>query len=104
MSYDAIQRVTETEQASRNRKAEAAAEAKRIVSEADRLGRQAVIEARAAAEAGVKTMMAEAEARAGQHAEQILAENDRACAEMKDRARPNLDRAADLIVERVGKN
>lgn len=104
MSLDAIQKVTEAEQNSRNRKAEAAAEAKRITAEADRAGRQTVAEARAAAEAKAKAMMTEAEARAGQRAEQTLAENARACAALKERARPNLDRAADLIVERVGKN
>lgn len=104
MSYDAIQKVTEAEQASRNRKAEAAAEAKRIVSEADRMGRQVVMDARTEAEAKVKAMMTEAEARAGQHAEHTLAENAKTCAAMKERARPNLDRAAELIVEKVGKN
>lgn len=104
MSFDAIQRVTEAEQNSRSRKAEATAEAKRITAEADRLGRQAVAEARAQAEAQAKAMMAEAEARAGRSTERTLAENARACAALKERARPNLDRAADLIVEKVGKN
>lgn len=104
MSFDAIQKVTETEQNSRNRKAEAAAEAKRIVAEADRMGRQSVTQARAGAEEKVKAMMAEAEARAGERAGQIQAENAKACAALKERARPNLDREADLIVEKVGKN
>lgn len=104
MSFDAIQKVTEAEQNSRTRKAEAAVEAKRIVAEADRMGRQAVAEARARAEAEVKNMMAEAEARAGKSSEQTLAENARACAAVKESARPNLERAADLIVEKVGKN
>ena len=104
MSFDAIQKVTETEQNSRTRKAEAAAEAKRIVAEADRMGQQSVAQARTEAEEKVKAMMAGAETRAGERSEQIQAENAKACAALKERARPNLDRAADLIVEKVGKN
>lgn len=104
MSFDAIQKVTETERNSRNRKAEAAAEAKRIVAEADRMGRQLVVQGRAAAEEKVKAMMAEAENRAGERAKAAQAENAEACAALKEHARPQLDRAADLIVEKVGKN
>ena len=104
MSFDAIQKVTETEQNSRSRKAEAAAEAKRIVAEADRMGRQLVVKCRTEAEERVKAMMAEAESRAAVRGGQIQADNGEACAALKERARPNLDRAADLIVEKVGKN
>ncbi len=104
MSLDAIQKVTEIEQSSRSRKADAAAEAKRIVAEAERMGRQLAAQTRAGAEEKVKTMMSEAEARADQRAGQLRAEHTAACAALKERARPNLDRAADLIVEKVGKN
>lgn len=103
MSFEAIQKVTETEQNSRARKAEAAAEAKRIVAEADRMGHQTVAQARAAADESVKAMMAEAEKRAGERAGKILAENAEVCAALKENARPRMDRAADLIVEKVGK-
>lgn len=102
MSFDAIQKVTETEQNGRTRKAEAAAEAKRIVTEADRMGRQTVAQARAGAEQKSKAMLAEAEARAQARAGETQAENAKACEALKERARPRLDRAADLIVERVG--
>lgn len=104
MSLEAIQKVTETELNSRTRKADAAAEAKRIVAEAERMGRQTVTQARAAAEDEVKAMMAAAEARAGERAKAAQAENERACEQLKEEARPKLDRAADLIVEKVGKN
>ena len=104
MSLEAIQKVTETELNSRTRKADAAAEAKRIVAEAERMGRQTVEQARAAAEEQVKAMMAEAEIRAGERAKATQAENEKACELLKDQARPKLDRAADLIVEKVGKN
>ena len=104
MSLEAIQKVTETELNSRNRKADAAAEAKRIVAEAERMGQQTVQQARAAAEEQVKAMMAEAESRAGVRAEQAKAANAETCEALKASARPQQDRAADLIVEKVGKN
>ena len=47
--------------------------------------------------------MAEAEARAAERTKATQAENAQACAALKERARPQLDRAADLIVEKVGK-
>lgn len=104
MSFESIQKVTEAEQNSRKRRVEAVAEAKRIVAEADRMGRQVVAQERAAAEEKVKALMVEAEARAGERAQKTQAENAQACAALKERARPQLDRAADLIVEKVGKS
>ena len=67
MSLEAIQTITGAEQAVREQKARAADEAKRIVAEAERAGRQLVADARAQAEETVKAMLAEAEARAGEH-------------------------------------
>lgn len=102
MSFEAIQKVTETEQANRAKKAEAAAEAKRIVGEAERMGKQLVTQARADADGKVKAMLAEAEARAADRSRQILADNDAACAALKQDAQSRLEQAADLIVGRVG--
>jgi len=104
MSFEDIQKVTQTEQEGRAKKAEAAAEAKRIVGEAERLGKQRVNQARAEADEKVKTMMAEAEARAADRSKQILADNDAACAALKQEAQSRLEQAADLIVGRVGNN
>lgn len=102
MSFEAIKKVTDAEEAVRERKADAAAEAKRITAEADRAGRQLVAEARAKAEEQVKAMLAEAEARAEVKAGEARTENAAACDALKQSARDRLDRAADLIVERVG--
>lgn len=102
MSIEALQKVTETERSSRDRKAEAAAEAKRLVAEAERLGRQAVVQARAEAEEQVKAMLAQAEARAGETAKAEKEVNAQACETLKSNARLHLERAADLIVEKVG--
>lgn len=104
MSFEAIQKVAETEQATRAKKAEAAVEAKRIVGEAERAGQQLVAQARAKADEQVKAMLADAEARAAERSRQILADNDAACAALKQKAQDRLDQAADLIVGRVGNN
>ena len=102
MSLEAIQAVTQAEQAAREKKTQAADEAKRIVAEAERAGRQLVADARAKAEDEVKTMLAEAEARAGEKSARTLADNAAQCEALKKAARGRLDRAAGLIVGRVG--
>lgn len=102
MSFEAIKRVTDAEQAIREKKADAAVEAKRLTADADRAGRQLVAEARAKAEEQVKAMLAEAEARAESKSGQARAENAAVCDALKQSARDRLDRAADLIVGRVG--
>ena len=102
MSLEAIQKVTQAEQAARDQKLRAADEAKRIVAEAERAGKQLVADARAQAEDAVKTMLAEAEARAGERSARTLADNAAQCEALKQTARGRLDRAAGLIVGRVG--
>ena len=102
MSLEAIRKVTQAEQAARDKKAQAADEAKRIVAEAERAGRQLVADARAQAEETVKTLLAEAEARAGERSAKTLADNAAQCETLKKAARGRLDRAAGLIVGRVG--
>ena len=102
MSLEAIQEVTQAEQTAREKKAQAADEAKRIVAEAERAGRQLVADARIKAEETVKTMLAEAEARAGERSAQTLADNAAQCEALKKAARGRLDKAAGLIVGRVG--
>ena len=102
MSLEAIQKVTEAEQAARERRAKAAEEAKRIVADAERAGRQLVQDARAKAEQDAKAMLADAEVQAEKQAEKTLADNDAKCEALKQAARKRLDKAASLIVGRVG--
>lgn len=104
MAFEAIQKVTQTEEANRNHKAEAAAQAKKIVSEAQRAGKQLVADARAQAQEKAKEMMAQAEEAAAEQTHQVLEANAVACQVLKQGARVHLDRAADLIVGRVGKH
>ncbi|MBM6897733.1 hypothetical protein H9X86_10245 [Pseudoflavonifractor capillosus] len=102
MAFEAIQKVTQTEQTSRSQKAEAAAQAKKIVADAHRAGKELVAGARAQAQEKVKAMMAQAEELAAQQSRQVLEGNAVACEALKKEARGRLDRAADLIVGRVG--
>lgn len=102
MSFEAIQQVTAAEQAVQQRKAQAAEECKRIVSEAERAGRQAVVDARDRAEARAKELLSQAEARAGEASRRTLAENAEKCEALKQAAMSRLDKAANLIVGKVG--
>lgn len=102
MSFEAIQQVTAAEQAVQQRRAEAAEEAKRLAAEAERAGRQSVIDARDRAEARAKELLSQAEARAGETSRRTLAENAAKCEALKQNAMSRLDQAADLIVGKVG--
>ena len=102
MSFEAIQQVTAAEQAVQQRRAEAAEEAKRLAAEAERAGRQSVMDARDRAEARVKELLSQAEARAGETSRRTLAENAAKCEALKQTAMSRLDQAADLIVGKVG--
>ena len=104
MAFEAIQKVTQTEEEQRRQKVEAAAEAKKIVAQAQRAGKELVAKARAEAEEKVKAMMAQAEELAAQQTRQVLEGNAVACEALKQEARGRLEQAADLIVGRVGKN
>lgn len=102
MSFEAIQKVTQAEQSAQERKAAAADEAKRIVAEAERAGKQLVADERARAEARARELLAQAEKRAGERSAKTMADNAARCEELKKAAMTRLDRAADLIVGRVG--
>ena len=70
MSLEAIKQVTQTEQDCAQRKLDAAQAAKRTVAEAEKAGQAALDARRGEAQAKVRAMMADAEAKAG--AEQKL--------------------------------
>lgn len=101
MSLEAIKRVTETEQNSLQRKAEAAQQAKRTVAEAERAGQERLEKARQEAEAKAKALMTEAEQKAAEHAKSVMKETELACKALSREAGARLDKAAALIVRRV---
>ena len=103
MSLEAMKQVTETEQAARAWKAEAQAQAKRLVADAERDGKARLAQARAEAEAQARELMRQAEERAAAHSDEVMAQARRACGELRSRAESRLEQAADTIVRRVVK-
>jgi flagellar biosynthesis/type III secretory pathway protein FliH len=101
MSFQDIQKVTETEQGTRAKKAEAQAEAKQIVAAAEKAGAQLVADARAKAVEQTRAMMTRAEEAAQEQTKLTLEANNAACQAMRRQAQGRLDEAADLIVRRV---
>lgn len=101
MSLEAVQKVTETEQRARARKAEATDQAKKLIAEASREGKEHMNAARAEAEAQVKAMFVQAEASAGKQAEAAMRETRQSCDSLRHAAEGKLEDAAALIIRRV---
>lgn len=101
MSMDAIQKVTETERSGQDRKAEAAAAAKKLVADAQRAGEALLEETRREVEAENKALLKQAEERAAKAAAKALEEAETQAKAMCQAAESKLDAAAELIVRRV---
>ncbi len=101
MSFEDIQRVTRTEEDTREKRAQAQAQARQIVADAQKAGAAAVEAAKRQARDQVSQWLDEAEALGREQTEQMLAANDQACQAMCRQARGRLDEAAELIVRRV---
>ncbi len=101
MSLDAISRVTEAEESTLAQLAEAKAEAKRLVAEAEHAGVNHIAQARTDAEAEVQTLLAAAQARADDHSKQVLEQSGRECDALRAEAGTRLSAATDLIVQHV---
>jgi len=101
MSLEVMKQVTEAEQVSQTRKAEALAAAKKTVADAERAGQAGLEEARARAQEQVKAFMQEAEAQAQKQTDRILTETKNACKALQASAEGRMSQAAALIVRRV---
>ncbi|MEG1858473.1 MAG: hypothetical protein RR216_06995 [Pseudoflavonifractor sp.] len=101
MSLEAIRKVAETEQNTQLRKAEAVTGAKRLIAEAECRANEAANELRTEAEATAGQRMQEAERRAADHAAAVMQETQQSCHALRQAAAARLDSAAQLIVERV---
>ncbi len=101
MSLEAIQQVTEVEQNLRQRKADAAQEAKRAAAAAEKSGREKLEAARQVADAEARAMMKEAEAEAARRAETVRQQTRVDCDRLTELARTRLEEAAELIVRKV---
>lgn len=101
MSLDAIKQVTQKEQDSQDRKAEAAAAAKRSIADAQRDGKARLQEVRAQAERQVRELLVQAEEKAARHTDEVLEAKRTDCGVLRKKAEGRLDEAASLIVRRV---
>ena len=101
MSLEAIKQVAQTEAETKQRKAEAAVTAKKLVADAEQAGKETLRNARSTAEAKAKELLAKAEERAAGRTAEIAAQSKRECAALCSAAESKLEEAAALIVRRV---
>lgn len=101
MSLEAVKQVTDAEQLSKERKAQAAADARQLVADAEQAGQQAVAEAKKQAEARVKELLAKAEQDAAGEVADIRKQAEADCAALRTKAEGRLEDAASLIVRKV---
>ena len=101
MALDAIQKVTETEKASKERLNEAGKAAKKILSDMQ-AERRAFFEKRMAETAEkIKACMRAAEQKAEKNAQEIKAQASEACEKQKEAAKQKMPQAVQFIVERI---
>ena len=117
MSLEAIKKVAQTEAETKQRKAEAAVTAKKLVADAEQAGNEslrkaqripadmrhleALRKARTEAEAKSRELLAKAEERAAVRTAEIAAQSKQECAALCSAAESKLEEAAALIVRRV---
>ena len=103
MSIEAIRQVTETEQANKQSRAAAEAEARQLVLDAERNGTELKQVRSDAAEQG-KDLLRQAEERAALRAQEIAREAEAESRRQREQAEQHLDETAEFIVERVVKH
>lgn len=101
MSLEAVKQVTLTEEQGRAQKAEAVQEAKRLVAEAEKAGRQLLLDAETKAAAEVKAMLAQAEQVASDDTAKVEAKAAADAKQLRSKAEGRLEEAASLIVRKV---
>ena len=102
MSLDAVRRVARSEQEAQEWKTVAAAQAKRILADAQQEGQRRVDQARSRAEEQVADLLVQVETEAAARAEAARAANREECQRLRREAEGRLAQAAGLIVERIG--
>ena len=104
MSLEAIERVTQVEQNSQERKTAAEAEARQIVADAERQGLALLQQVRADATEDGRKLLRKAEERAAEKAAEIGRAAESESAALREAAGRNLGEAAEFIVGRVVKH
>ena len=101
MSLEAIKIVVAAETDADKQRAEALAEAKRIIAQAEAKGKDDLQKARGLAEANVQTLCREAEDRGGESTAKAAVETRAQCQALEEKAGTRLEQAVNIIVERV---
>ena len=103
MSIEAIRQVTETEQANKQSRAAAEAEARQLVLD-ERNGTELLKQVRSDAAEQGKDLLRQAEERAALRAQEIAREAEAESRRQREQAEQHLDETAEFIVERVVKH
>jgi vacuolar-type H+-ATPase subunit H len=101
MSLNAIKTITEAEENSRSAKAEAQAEVKRMVEQAETAGREAVAAALLSAEEDNLNMLREIDLKSEEYSAELKSHTDNRRAVMRAHAEARFGEAAQIIVERI---
>ncbi len=101
MSLEAIKTISEAEEKAKKARAEAAAASKKAISDAEAAGIRAVAKARAKAEEELRELVKKADEKAKAQALELAASTENRMASMRVRAEGNLNKAAELVVERI---
>ena len=101
MSLEVIEKVTQVETETRERKSAAEAEAKKIIADAEREGLALLQQVRAKAAETGGAQLKQAEARAAERSAKIAADAEAEAAVLRTEAGKHLEEAAEYIVGRV---
>lgn len=101
MSLDAIKSITKSEERAKRAKQDSAAEAKRMLAQADEKGEAVIKAAKQKAVDELRELGRKADEKAAADAVSLAGSTENKKAAMRARAESNLDRAAMIIVERV---
>jgi len=104
VAMEAIQKVTQVEQATSQRWEAILAENKQKIAVAQRSAQRVLEEGRLEAEAEARQLMVLAEREAAQSTKELLEQTERENEALKQAARAKLGQAAELIVEKVVKH
>ena len=101
MSFEAVSLITEAESAAKALVAEAETRAKQMISDAENDGRAAVTAAGEKAERELTELKKQVGSKAVAEAGRLSESTENSKAELRARAEKQIDRAADLVVERI---
>ena len=101
MSLEAIKTISEAEEAARQAKADAAADAKKQLAEAEKRGRQAVENAKKQAMAEVKEKRQQVADKAREEAVETVRTTENRKATLQVKANSRADLAVNLVIERI---